>query len=121
MKPGPAKLPQYVALAAALFGSTFALAASDAAREAVPTPPNAQATAPSDTSAEGDVQAPRIPRRWDVRMRLDDGRYRGFHQAGGDDPTRDDIGRAESTRDRVYGENNQIRADHRARGRDLYP
>jgi hypothetical protein len=111
--------PAFVALALALFTAPALRAANDA-RQPAP-PPAAQASVTTDAAPDADVQAPRISRRWDVRMRLDDGRYRGFHQSGGDDPSRDDIGRADSTRERVYVENNQIRADHRARGRDLYP
>jgi hypothetical protein len=113
-------------LAAAIFTCGPASAANDSPATIAPraVPAHAASTAAraaSDTAPEGDVQASRSARRWDVRVRLDDGRYRGFHQAGGDDPTRDDIGRATSTRERVYAENNRIRAEHRARGRDLYP
>ena len=111
-----------VALTVALIACPFAWGANDARQDASPPPTSIAPAVPAPGAAtEGDTQAPRISRRWDVRMRLDDGRYRGFHQAGGNDITRDDIGRAESTRERIYVENNQIRADHRAHGRDLYP
>ena len=125
----PVRVPSAaLVLAAAIFTCGPASAANDSpATTALPAVPAhaastaAQPATASDTAPGGDVQASRSARRWDVRVRLDDGRYRGFHQAGGDDPTRDDIGRATSTRERVYAENNRIRAEHRARGRDLYP
>jgi len=112
----------FVALAVALLAAPMAWAAKDAPPDAASPP--ASATPPDpvpDVAVDSDTQAPRNMRRWDARVRLDDGRYRGFHQAGGNDITRDDIGRSESTRDRIIAENNQIRADHRAHGRDLYP
>jgi|SRR5512143_3454343 hypothetical protein len=71
-------------------------------------PPVAAASAP-ETSDE--APAPR-PRGYELRLRLDDGRYRGFHQ---DNP--DEL----RTGDRVGAESDQIRDEHRARGRDLYP
>ena len=52
------------------------------------------------------------PNHYVMRFRLDDGRYRGFHQNNPDELR---------TGDAVQAENDRIRAEHRARGRDLYP
>ena len=57
------------------------------------------------TAAEGQQQAPRA-KRYIVRMRLDDGRYRGFRQHGTDELRMDD---------RVIVENDRIQAERRAR------
>jgi hypothetical protein len=67
-----------------------------------------------DTAADNDATpaARPNPNRYVTRFRLDDGRYRGFHQNNPDELR---------TGDAVQTENDRIRADHRARGRDLYP
>ena len=80
-------------------------------------PPPASVTAPatSELAAADDADTARDrpnPKRYELRFRLDDGRYRGFHQDSAEDLR---------TGDGLYQENNRIRDDHRARARDLYP
>jgi hypothetical protein len=72
-----------------------------------------QATLP-DSSADNDATPATRPNpnRYRMRLRLDDGRYRGFHQNNPDELRSGDA---------VQAENDRIRAEHRARGRDLSP
>jgi hypothetical protein len=67
---------------------------------------------PADAAAENDTPDRPNPNRYVMRFRLDDPRYRGFHQNNSDELR---------TGDAVQAENDRIRAEHRARGRDLYP
>ena len=68
---------------------------------------------PAAAAAENDTPSERPnPNRYVTRFRLDDGRYRGFHQNNPDELRSGDA---------VHAENDRIRAEHRARGRDLYP
>jgi hypothetical protein len=74
---------------------------------------NGESANPAASTTENDSPTERPnPNRYVMRFRLDDGRYRGFHQ---DNP--DELRTGEA----VQGENDRIRAEHRARGRDLYP
>lgn len=68
---------------------------------------------PADSAGENDASSVRPnPNRYVKRFRLDDGRYRGFHQNNPDELRAGDA---------VQAENDRIRAEHRARGRDLSP
>jgi hypothetical protein len=67
---------------------------------------------PADSAGENDASVRPNPNRYVMRFRLDDGRYRGFHQNNPDELRAGDA---------VQAENDRIRAEHRARGRDLYP
>ena len=74
----------------------------------------AELASATDSAADNDATPANRPNpnRYVTRFRLDDGRYRGFHQNNPDELRSGDA---------VQTENDRIRAEHRARGRDLYP
>ena len=92
----------FAGLAAGALVGASPIASADINRDL----PTISEPAPGATTAADEQPTVRNTKRYVVRMRLDDGRYRGFRQHGTDELRMDD---------RVIVENDRIQAQRRAR------